>query len=101
MISTLVLEGNEQDASFPDCKHKHMMKAELHLKKLIGVLHCRLLIEFIPKGYLSLVPGFITIFRDGVWVTYFYKFFLLETIQLPGSQEYKKSLKTQIYSILF
>ena len=36
---------NEQDTSFLDCKHKHMMKSETPPDK-VGVLHRLLPIEF-------------------------------------------------------
>ena len=35
---------NEQDTSFLDCKHKHMMKVELHLMK-VAALYRHLPIE--------------------------------------------------------
>ena len=63
---------NEQDTSFLDCKHKHMMKGGAPPDKF-GVL--RLPIEFHgftsrinSKGYHSLVPGLISIFFETVWV---------------------------------
>ena len=60
---------NEQDTSFLDRKHKHMMKSGA-LPDQVGVLHCLLHIEFhgfsqtelISKGYHSLVPGLISVF---------------------------------------
>ena len=61
---------NEQDTSFLDCKHKHMMKSGAPPDK-VRVLYCLLTIdsmvskaELISKGYHSLVPGLI--FRDGM-----------------------------------
>ena len=38
-------DTNEQDTSFPDCKHKHMMKSGIPPDK-VGVLYSLLLIEF-------------------------------------------------------
>ena len=69
---SLYLQGilsdiNEQDTSFLDCKHKHMMKSGAPPNKVV-VLHCLLHIEF--HGFTSkinyhyLVPGLILIFRD-------------------------------------
>ena len=65
---------NEQDTSFLDYKHKHMMKSGAPPDKF-GVL-CKvwLPMEFhgftsriSSKGYYSLVPGLISIFfRDGM-----------------------------------
>ena len=64
---------NEQDTSFLDCKHKHMMKRGAPPDK-VGVLYCLLPIEFhgsqaelISKGYHSLVPGLISIFYTRYW----------------------------------
>ena len=66
---------SEQDTSFLDCKHKHMMKSGAPPNQF-GVL-CRLLpIEFHgftsrinSKGYHSLVPGLISILLETVWVS--------------------------------
>ena len=62
---------NEQDRSFLDCKHKHMMKSRAPPDKF-GVLFC---IEFHgftsrinSKSYNSLVPGLISICLEMVWV---------------------------------
>ena len=56
---------NEQDTSFLECNHKHMMKSGTPPDK-VGVLHCLLPIEFygsqaelISKGYHILVNGLI------------------------------------------
>ena len=65
---------NEQDTSFLDCKHKHMMKSGAPPDKF-GVLYCMFTYK-IPwfqsridsKGYHSLVPGLISILLDTVWV---------------------------------
>ena len=61
---------NEQDTSFLDCKHKHMMKSGARPDKF-GSCIVWLPIEFhgftsriYSKGYHSLVPGLISIFRD-------------------------------------
>ena len=61
-------DTNEQDTPFLDCKHKHMMKAELHLTNSESRT-VWLPIEFHgftsrinSKGYHSLVPGLISIF---------------------------------------
>ena len=58
---------NEQDTSFLDCKHKHMMKCGAPPDKF-GV-HVPMFTYRIPwfhkqnsKGYHSLVPGLISIF---------------------------------------
>ena len=63
---------NEQDTSFLDCKHKHMMKSGAPPDN-VRVLYCLLPIEFHgftsrinSKGYPSLVHGLISIFRDGM-----------------------------------
>ena len=59
---------NEQDTSFLDCKHMHMIKSRAPPYK-VGVLHGLLPIEFhvsqaelISKSYHSLVAGLILIF---------------------------------------
>ena len=63
---------NDQDTSFLDCKHKHMIKSGAPPDK-IGVLYCLLPIEFhgftklISKGYHYLVTGLISIFLEAVW----------------------------------
>ena len=64
---------NEHDTSFLDCKHKHMVKAELHLTSESCTIW--LPIEFHgfisrinSKGYHSFVPGLISIFLEMVWV---------------------------------
>ena len=62
-----ILNGiNEQDTSFPDCKHKHMMKCGAPPDKF---LYRMFTIEFHDftsrinsKGYHSLVFGLISIF---------------------------------------
>ena len=68
---------NEQDTSFFECKHKHMMKSGSPLDN-VGVLY-RLLprefhgftsrIDFKGKGYHTLVPGLISFFLLMVWVS--------------------------------
>ena len=61
---------NEQDTSFLDCKHKHMMKSGASPDK-VGILHRLLpigLTSSISKGYHSLVPGLISICSEVVWV---------------------------------
>ena len=65
---------HEQDTSFLDCKHKHMMKSGAPPDKF-GVLHCLLPIEFHgftsrinSKGYHPLVGGLISISLERVWV---------------------------------
>ena len=65
-------EINEQDTSFLDCKHKHMMKSGAPPSESCTVW---LPIEFHgftsrfnSKGYHSLVLGFISIFLETVWV---------------------------------
>ena len=65
---------NEQDTSFLECKHKHMMKAELHLTSSCTIW---LPIEFNgfksrinSKGYYSLVPFLISNFLEMVWVPF-------------------------------
>ena len=63
---------NEQDTSFLDCKHKHMMKSGAPPYK-VGVLYPMVTYR-IPwfhnrinsKGYHSLVPGLTLFFRDGM-----------------------------------
>ena len=69
-LQGIINDTNEQDTSFLDCKHKHMMKTELHLTKSEFCTVCLgLPIEFHgftsrinSKGYHSLVPGLILIF---------------------------------------
>ena len=51
---------NEQDTSFLECKHKHMMKNGAPLDN-VGVLY-----RLISKGYQTLVPDLISIFIDGM-----------------------------------
>ena len=65
---------SEHDTSFFDCKHKHMMKAELHMTNSESCTIC-LPIKFHgftnrynSKGYHSLVPCLISIFLEMVWV---------------------------------
>ena len=64
---------NEQNTSFLNCKHKHMMKSGAPPDKF-GVLY-RMVTYRIPrfhkqnyKDYHSLVPGLISIFLETVWV---------------------------------
>ena len=56
----------EQDTSFLDCKHKHMMKSGAPPDKLeyLHHLHHSLVSQakLISKGYYYLVPGLISIF---------------------------------------
>ena len=56
---------NEQDTSFLDCKHKHMMKSGAPPDKF-GVLYHMVTYGFTSrinsKGYHSLVPGLISTF---------------------------------------
>ena len=55
---------NEQDTSFPDCKHKHMMKSGTPPDKF-GVLYCT--VTYRIPWFHSLVPGLISnFFRDGM-----------------------------------
>ena len=73
IVPSFYLQGilndiTEQDTSFLDCKHKHMMKSGAPPDK-VGVLHRLLPIEFHgftsrinSKDYHSLVPGLISIF---------------------------------------
>ena len=63
---------NEQDTSFLDCNHKHMMKLGAPLDKVV-VLHRLLPIEFHGftsridfRGDNSLVSGLFSIFIDGM-----------------------------------
>ena len=65
---------NEQDTSFLDCKHKHMMKSGAPPNNS-ECCTLYLPIEFQgftsrinSKGYHSLVPGLISIFLETVWV---------------------------------
>ena len=73
-LQGIINDSNEQDTSFLDCKHKHMMKSGAPPDK-VGVLHRLLLIEFhffsqelISTGYHSLVPGLISILLETVCV---------------------------------
>ena len=67
----IINDINEQDTSFLDCKHKHMMKSGAPPDK-VRVVYCMLPIEFHgftsrSDFYHSLVPGLITFFfRDGM-----------------------------------
>ena len=71
VLSTRYDDINEQDTSFLDCKHKHVMKSTAPPDKSCSIW---LPIEFhgstsriISKAYHSLVPGLISIFlRDGM-----------------------------------
>ena len=72
-IQGIIKDINEQDPSFLDCKHKHMMKYGA-LPDQFGGTIC-LPIEFHgftsrinSKGYHSLVPGLISIFLEMVWI---------------------------------
>ena len=67
-------DTNEQDTSFVDCKHKHMMKSGAPPDKFRVCTVC-LPIEFHGftsrincKGYHSLVPGVTSIILETVWV---------------------------------
>ena len=76
---TFYLQGilddiNEQDISFLDCKHKHLMKSLTPPDKFI-VLHHMVTYGFHgltsrinSEGYHSLVPGLISNFLETVWV---------------------------------
>ena len=71
-LQDILNDINEQDTCFLDCKHKHMINAELRLTNSESCTVC-LPIEFHgftsrinSKGYHSLVPGLISIFRDGM-----------------------------------
>ena len=64
----------EQDTSFLDRKHKHMMKSGAPSDKF-GVLYhivtYRILLfhkQINSKDYHTLVPGLISIFLETVWV---------------------------------
>ena len=66
---------NEQDTSFLDCKHKHMMKCGAPPDKFRSPCTVCLPVEFHgftsrinSKGYHSLVLGLISIFLETVWV---------------------------------
>ena len=65
-IYKILININEQDTSFLNCKHKHMIQCGAVPDK-VGVLHHLLPIEFhgsqaelISEVYLSLVPGLIS-----------------------------------------
>ena len=45
-LQGLLNDINEQDTSFLDCKHRHMMKSGAPMD---GILHCQLPIEFTVK----------------------------------------------------
>ena len=71
-LQGIIDDINEQGTSFLDCKYKHMLKCGAPPDK-VTVLHRLLPIEFHgftsrinSKGYHSLVPGLISIFRDGM-----------------------------------
>ena len=66
---------NEQDTSFLDCKHKHMMKCGDPCRQIRSPCTVCLPIVFHgftsiinSKGYHSLVPVLISIFLETVWV---------------------------------
>ena len=72
-LQSILNDINEQDTSFLDCKHKHMMKCGAPPHKC--TVHVCLPIEFHgftsrinARGYRSLVPGLISIFLETVWV---------------------------------
>ena len=54
-LQCILKDINEQDTSFLDCKHKHMMK--------IGFTS-----RIASQGYHSLVPALILILLETVWV---------------------------------
>ena len=56
---------NEQDTSFLDCKHKHMMKSGAPPGKF-GFHGFTSRIN--SKGYHSMLPGLVSIFLETVWV---------------------------------
>ena len=64
-LSGILDDINEQDTSFLDCKHKHMIKSGAPHDK-IGVLYRMDFLGFTSrinsKGYHSLVPDLISIF---------------------------------------
>ena len=51
-LQGIINDINEQDTSFLDCKHKHMMKSRAPPDK-VGVLNCLLPVEF--HGFTSRV----------------------------------------------
>ena len=59
---------NEQDPSFLDCRHKHMMKSGAPPDKVLCYPQNSMVsqAELISKGYHSLVSGLISILRDGM-----------------------------------
>ena len=59
---------NEQDTSFVDCKHKHMMKSGAPPDKFRVLEFHGFTSRIDSKGYHSLVPGLISIFLETVWV---------------------------------
>ena len=67
-LQCILNDISEQDTSFLDCKHKHMMKSGAPPDNF-GVLYHLLPIEFHDftsridsQGYHTLVPGLISIF---------------------------------------
>ena len=68
-LQGILNEINEKDTSFLDCKHKHVMKAEIHLIMSESCTVCYLQksmvlqAELISKGYHSLVAGLASFFR--------------------------------------
>ena len=63
---------NEQDTSFLDCKHKHMMKSgappDTVLLRLLPIEFLGFTNILISKVYHSLIPCLISIFLETVWV---------------------------------
>ena len=59
---------NEQDTSFLDCKHKHMMKCGAPCTVCLPTEFHGFTSRINSMGYHSLVPGLISIFLETVWV---------------------------------
>ena len=55
-LQRILNDINDQDTSFLDCKHKHMMKSGAPPDK-----------KLISKGYHYFVPGLTSIFLETVW----------------------------------
>ena len=95
-IYFIIIFINEQDTSFVDCKHKHMMKSGAPPERVVSCT-VWLLIEFHgftsrinSKGYHSLVPGLISFFRDGMGPL------KVSSLQVPTSRHSTASMKEAI-----
>ena len=82
-LQSILYDINEQDTSFLNCKHKHMMKSGAPPENSESCtvwlpIEFRVFTSRINyKGYPSLIPGLISIFLQTVWVPLIYMYVII------------------------